>query len=164
MVPFDFERGPFWFSSRSERWNLCWLSAYRELAGNCLVQPHEHGRHRLICLHVQGRKASRALELGDTPEEQAAGRQADWQRLSIRVCRPVRRAQGADRTSSWTSERGTAAFVAKAALSWRPINIGIPSIFGVVEFDFEIEKCCSANDTQPVNKFPFQPYLHPGSQ
>src|SRR5258708_40337274 len=36
-------------------------------------------------------------------------------RLSIRVCRPVRRAQGADRTSSWTSERGTAAFVAKAA-------------------------------------------------
>src|SRR5258705_4850792 len=97
MVPFDFEQ-----------------SAYRELAGNCLVQAHEHARHRLLCLHVQGRKASRALELGDTPEEQAAGRQADWQRLSIRVCRPVRRAQGADRTSSWTSERGTAAFVARS--------------------------------------------------
>src|SRR5258705_7224362 len=81
-----------------------------------LVQTHEHARHRLLCLHVQaGRKASRALELGDMPQEQAAGRQADWRRLSIRGCRPVCRAQGADRTSSWTSERGTAAFVAKAA-------------------------------------------------
>jgi hypothetical protein len=96
------------------------LSAYRELAGNCLVQPYEHARHRLLCLHVQaGRKASRALELGDMPQEQAAGRQADWRWLSIRGCRPVCRARGADRTSSWTSERGTAAFVAKAASTAR---------------------------------------------
>src|SRR5258708_17619475 len=119
MVPFDFEQWPLLVLSRAERWNLCWLSAYRELAGNCLVEPHEHARHRLLCLHV-GRKASRALELGDTPEEQAAGRQADRQRLSIRVCRPVRRTQGADRTSSWTSERRTAASLAKQPATPQP--------------------------------------------
>src|SRR5713101_9781669 len=83
--------GPFWFSAEPSG------GAYvgcRHIVNWLVIawsNQHEHARHRLLCLHVQaGRKASRALELGDTPQEQAAGRQADWQRLSIRVCRPVR--------------------------------------------------------------------------
>ena len=104
-----------------------------------LVQPHELASYRLLCLHVQtGRKVPRALQLRDTPQEQAAGRQADWRWVSIRGRRPVCRAQGTDRTPSRASERETAAFLKAASVGdacFRPLRprlknaVAMPRLF-----------------------------------